>query len=169
MLAGQQISRIGLGGAQWSLADRSDTKQSVATIHAALDAGIRLIDTARAYTTLTDESHNEDLIAAALADHPKREEVLVATKGEHYRAGPDSFPIDCSPKALREHCEASMRHLGVNRIGLYQLHHPDPKVPIEESVLTLADLKAEGKITMIGLSNVSLSLLGDAQFAETRV
>jgi len=157
------ISAIGIGGAGWSLSDRVDDAQTVATIHAALDAGVRLIDTARAYTTLVDESHNEDVIARALADHPLRSEVLVATKGGHFRAGPANFPFDGRPATLREHCDASLRHLKVDRIGLYQLHHPDPRVPIEESVLALAELRQQGKIAMIGVSNVSLSLLRRAQ------
>ncbi|WP_460809851.1 aldo/keto reductase [Microlunatus endophyticus] len=163
MIGDRPISAIGLGGAGWSLGDRVDVAQSVATIHAALDAGIRLIDTARAYTTVTDESHNEDLIALALHDHPLRDEVLVATKGGHYRAGRESFPFDGRPATLRQHCEASLSHLGVDRIGLYQLHHPDPAVPIEESVLALRELQDEGKIAMIGVSNVSLTLLRRAQ------
>ena len=163
MIGDRPVSAIGLGGAGWSLGDRVDVAQSVATLHAALAAGIRLIDTARAYTTVTDESHNEDLIALALHDHPLRDEVLVATKGGHYRAGRDSFPFDGRPATLRQHCEASLRHLGVERIGLYQLHHPDPEVPIEESVLALRELQDEGKIAMIGVSNVSLTLLRRAQ------
>lgn len=162
-IGGRPISAIGLGGAGWSLGDHVDVGQSIATIHAALDAGVRLIDTARAYTTVADESHNEDLVARALHDHPLRDEVLVATKGGHFRAGASSFPIDGRPATLRQHCEASLRHLRVDRIGLYQLHHPDPAVPIEESVLALAELKAEGKIEMIGVSNVSLELLRRAQ------
>ncbi len=158
-----RLSVVGLGGAQWSLTDRPDPAQAIRTIHAAVDAGVRLIDTARAYTTVSDESHNEDLIAAALADHPRRDDVLVATKGGHFRSGQDDFPIDGRPATLRAHCEASLRHLGVQRIGLYQLHHPDPDVPIEESVQALAELRDEGKIALIGVSNVSVSLLRRAQ------
>ena len=156
------VSSIGLGGVHWSVTDRVDSVLSIRTIHAALDAGARLIDTALAYTTLSDESHNEDLIAHALAGYPLRDEVLVATKGGHYRTGPQTFPIDGRPATLRAHCEMSLRHLGIERLGLYQLHHPDPTVPIEESVQALADLQQEGKVGMIGVSNVSREQLDRA-------
>ncbi|KQV06453.1 aldo/keto reductase [Leifsonia sp. Root112D2] len=157
------VSAIGLGGVHWSITDHLDVDQSIRTIHAALDAGIRLIDTARAYTTLVDESHNEDVVARALAGHPLRDEVLVATKGGHFRAGPSDFPVDGRPRTLRAHCEASLRHLRVERIGLYQLHHPDPSTPIEESMQTLVELQQEGKIRMIGVSNVNAQQLRAAQ------
>jgi aryl-alcohol dehydrogenase-like predicted oxidoreductase len=152
-----EVGPIGLGGAPWSFADPVDEGGSIRTIHAAIEAGVRLIDTARAYTTPDHESHNEALIARALANHPLRDEVLVATKGGHFR-GDGSFPVDDRPTTLRAHAEDSLRFLGVERLGLYQLHHPDPQVPIEDSVGELENLRREGKIAMIGLSNVDPEL-----------
>jgi aryl-alcohol dehydrogenase-like predicted oxidoreductase len=149
------MSRIGLGTAQLAFKDISSS-QGVATVHAALDSGIRLIDTALAYTREGVESYAEDLVRRALSTRPDRDEVLVATKGGHYRSG-DSFPVDASPAALRADCETSLRTLGVDRIGLYQLHHVDPAVPLAESVGALRSLRDEGKIADIGLSNVSVT------------
>lgn len=156
MLAGRELSGIGLGTAQFAFRERS-RPDSIATVHAALDAGIRLIDTALAYTRIGVESYAEDVVAAALRSRPDVDAV-VATKGGHLRRG-DDFPIDASPRTLREHCEISLRTLGVERVDLYQLHHVDPKVPFVESVGALAELRAEGKIDGIGLSNVDVAQL----------
>jgi len=139
ILAGREVSGIGLGTAQFAFRERSRS-ESVATVHAALDAGIRLIDTALAYTQEGVESYAEELVAAALRARPGLN-VVVATKGGHLRRG-DRFPIDGSPATLRAHCEISLRTLGVERIDLYQLHHVDPAVPLAESVGALADLRA---------------------------
>jgi aryl-alcohol dehydrogenase-like predicted oxidoreductase len=146
------VSAIGLGGANWSFREPRDDDRIVAFIRDAVSAGVTLIDTARAYTTRTEPSHNERLIARALAG--RTEDVLVATKAGHYRAG-DDFPVDGRPESLRRDCEASLRALDVEAIGLYLLHHPDPAVPIDESVGALEQLRAEGKIRLIGVSNVS--------------
>lgn len=156
------VSAIGLGGVNWSYPKQSEDGLSVQTIHAALDAGVTLIDTALAYTTATVESHNESLIARALRGHPKRDDVLVATKGGHYRRG-DECPVDGRPEVLRAHCEISLRTLEVECIGLYQLHWPDPAVPIAESMGALAKLQEEGKIRMLGVSNVSVAQLEEAR------
>lgn len=152
------MSRIGLGTAQLAFKDITP-EQGIATIHAALDSGIRLIDTALAYTRVGVESYAEDLVHRALRD---RDGVLVATKGGHYRDG-DTFPVDASPAALRANCETSLRALGVDRIGLYQLHHVDPAVPLAESVGALRELRDEGKIASIGLSNVSVAQIIEAR------
>jgi aryl-alcohol dehydrogenase-like predicted oxidoreductase len=125
-----------------------------------MDAGIRLIDTALAYTRPGIESYAEQVIATALRDHP-HDRPLVATKGGHYRDG-DRFPIDGRPEALRAHCEVSLRTLQVERIDVYQLHHVDPRVPLAESVGALKELHCEGKIATVGLSNVTIPQLETA-------
>jgi len=153
---------VGLGGAQWTFSGQSE-RDSTAVIHAALDAGVTLIDTARAYTTTAHPSSNEALLAGALAGHSLGGTVLVATKGGHFRAGEQEFPIDGRPSVLRSHVEGSLRHLRRNTLSLYFLHWPDPAVPLEESVGALSDLRAEGKIEMLGLSNVSLDQVRLAQ------
>lgn len=167
-LGERMVWPIGLGGASWSLGAVRDDEAAVAVIHAALDAGVDLIDTARAYTTLDEPSHNEALIARALQTHPRGGEAVVATKGGHYRAGERDFPIDGRPATLREHVEHSLRTLGVERLDLYFLHHPDPAVPIAESVGQLGQLRAEGKLALVGVSNVSAEQYRDA-LAETRI
>lgn len=156
--------RIAFGAAKLSLAAEPDDAAALATIRAALDAGVRTIDTALAYTTLTDESHSEALVAKALRDYDERDEVLVATKGGHFRAGLRDFPIDGRPETVRRHCEISLRTLGVERIGLYFLHHPDPTVPFTDSIGALRDLQRAGKIGLIGISNVDI---GQIEAAST--
>mgnify|MGYP001116419586 CR=1 FL=1 len=150
-----QVSEIGLGGMPMSVEGRPDAQRSVATIHAALDAGVTLIDTADSYSLGgEDTGHNESLIAGALATYRgDTSNVLVATKGGHIRPGDGSWIVDGRPEYLKQACEASLKRLGVERIGLYQFHRPDPRVPIEESVGALADLLAEGKIRFAGVSN----------------
>lgn len=149
---------IGLGTAQLAFKPIS-AEEGIRVIHAALDAGVRLIDTALAYTRLGEESYAEQLVARALSG--RTESVLLATKGGHFRRG-DAFPIDASARALRSHVETSLRNLRVDSIDLYQLHHVDPSVPLFESVAALAALQAEGKIVEIGLSNVDISQIRDA-------
>ncbi|HSO55805.1 MAG TPA: aldo/keto reductase [Actinomycetes bacterium] len=163
-LGGLQVSAIGLGEMPMSLAGRPDEARSIRTIHAALDAGVTLIDTADAYCI--DESevgHGERLIAKALAAWPgDRDRVLVATKGGHTREGGE-WGLDGRPEYLRQACEASLRALGVEAIGLYQFHRPDPKVPFAESVGAMAELKEAGKVRLVGLSNVSVDQIRQAR------
>ena len=163
-LGGLQVSAIGLGEMPMSLAGRPDEAQSIRTIHAALDAGVTLIDTADAYCI--DESevgHGERLVARALTAWPgDRDRVLVATKGGHTREGGEWY-LDGRPEHLRQACEASLRALGVEAIGLYQFHRPDPKVPFAESVGAMAELKAAGKVRLVGLSNVSVDQIRQAR------
>ncbi|MFJ3820934.1 aldo/keto reductase [Streptomyces nodosus] len=149
-----EVSAIGLGGMPMSIEGRPEEERSLSTIHAALDAGVTLIDTADAYHLHADEvGHNEILIAKALASHERGAEVLVATKGGHLRPGDGSWTLDGSPEHIRAACEASLRRLGVEAIGLYQFHRPDPAVPYAESVGAVRDLLDEGKIRMAGVSN----------------
>ncbi|WP_189931041.1 aldo/keto reductase [Streptomyces sulfonofaciens] len=149
-----QVGAIGLGGMPMSIEGRPDEARSIATIHAALDAGVTFIDTADAYHQHADEvGHNEALIAKALATHSAGSEVLVATKGGHLRPGDGTWTLDGRPEHLKRACEASLKRLGVEAIGLYQFHRPDPAVPYEESVGAIAELLDEGKIRMAGISN----------------
>jgi aryl-alcohol dehydrogenase-like predicted oxidoreductase len=152
-----EVSAIGLGGMPMSIEGRPDEARSIATIHAALDAGITLIDTADAYhLTATDDGHNESLIAKALASYGgDTSDVLVATKGGHLRPGDGSWTLNGSPKYIAEAAEASLKRLGVEAIGLYQFHRPDPKTPYEDSVGAIRDLLDAGKIRMAGISNAN--------------
>jgi aryl-alcohol dehydrogenase-like predicted oxidoreductase len=159
-----KVSAVGLGAMPLSLAGRPDEARSLRTIHAALDAGVTLIDTADAYCLGGSEvGHNERLVAKALTSWPgDREGVLVATKGGHTRPGRE-WGLDGRPEYLRQACEASLRALGAEAIGLYQFHRPDPKVPFAESVGALAELRAAGKVRMVGLSNVSVDQIEQAR------
>ncbi|MET7571007.1 aldo/keto reductase [Streptomyces sp. NPDC005492] len=151
-----EVGAIGLGGMPMSIEGRPDEARSLATIHAALDSGVTLIDTADAYHLHADEvGHNETLIAKALASHDRGADVLVATKGGHLRPGDGSWTLDGRPEYLKEACEASLRRLGVEAIGLYQFHRPDPRVPYADSVGALRELLDEGKIRMAGISNAN--------------
>ncbi len=155
-IGNRTVSAIGLGGMPMSIEGRPDRDRSLATIHASLEAGVTFIDTADAYHLHADEvGHNESLIAEALQSWGgDASQVLVATKGGHLRPGDGSWTIDSSPQHLREACEASLKRLGVDAIGLYQLHRPDVSgVPYEESVGAIGELLDEGKIQMAGISN----------------
>jgi aryl-alcohol dehydrogenase-like predicted oxidoreductase len=152
-----QVSAIGLGGMPMSIEGRPDEQRSIATVHAALDAGVTLIDTADAYhLTAHDVGHNESLIARALATYPgDTSDVLVATKGGHLRPGDGSWTLNGSPEYLKRACEESLKRLGVEAIGLYQFHRPDPTVPYAESVGAIRDLLNAGKIRLAGISNAN--------------
>ena len=161
---GTPVSAVGLGGMPMSIEGRPDRDRSVATIHAALDAGITLIDTADAYHLHADDvGHNEALIAEALASYGgSTEHVVVATKGGHLRPGDGSWTLDGSPGHLREAVQASAKRLGVEQIGLYQFHRPDPDVPFAESVGTLVELLDEGLIGLAGISNATVDQIRQA-------
>lgn len=159
LIAGREIEGIGLGTAQFAFRDGT-AEDSVATVHAALDAGVMLIDTALAYTRPGVESYAEDIVARAVRGLTG-ERPLVATKGGHWRDG-DGFGVDGRPETLRTHCEISLRTLGAGCIDLYQLHYMDPAVPLADSVGALAQLRQEGKIAAIGLSNVTVAQLDEA-------
>jgi aryl-alcohol dehydrogenase-like predicted oxidoreductase len=158
------VSAIGLGGMPMSIEGRPDEERSIRTIHAALDSGITFIDTADAYHLHAGEvGHNELLIAKALATYSgDTSAVLVATKGGHLRPGDGSWTLNGSPEYLKRAAEASLKRLGVDAIGLYQFHRPDPSVPYAESVGALRDLLDDGKIKMAGISNANLDQIREA-------
>ncbi|WNI26593.1 aldo/keto reductase [Streptomyces sp. ITFR-16] len=158
------VSAIGLGAMPLSIEGRPDEARAVATVHAALDAGITLIDTADSYHWHAGETgHNELLIARALRCYPgDTSGVLVATKGGRGRPGDGSWTVTGSPGHLRRAAEASARRLGVEAIGLYQLHKPDPDVPWAESVGALRDLLDAGTIRAAGISNVTTDQIREA-------
>jgi aryl-alcohol dehydrogenase-like predicted oxidoreductase len=161
-----EVSAIGLGGMQLSIGGGVPDERAIATIHAALDAGITLIDSADAYYTPGehDVGHNERIIARALeAWNVDTSHVLVATKGGHTRSADGGWDIDASPEHLRQACDASLAALGVERIGLYQLHRPDPAVDYAESIGALAELREVGKVAMVGVSNASIDQIRIAQ------
>lgn len=163
-LGSRTVSAIGLGGMPMSIEGRPDRDRSVATIHAALDAGVTLIDTADAYHEHADEvGHNESLIAEALRSYGgDTSGVLVATKGGHLRPGDGSWTVDGRPEYLKEAAKASARRLGVEAIGLYQFHRPDPGVPYAESIGALRELIDEGVIEMAGISNANIAQIDEA-------
>ncbi|HEX5005048.1 MAG TPA: aldo/keto reductase [Gemmatimonadales bacterium] len=155
---------VGFGGMPLSIDGRPTEAQGVRVVHAALDAGVRLVDTADVYCLADpDLGHNERLLAAALRSwNGPRDEVLVATKGGLTR--PDGrWERNARPEHLRKACDRSLRALGVEQIALYQLHAPDPRVPFAESVGMLAELQQEGKIRWVGLSNVSVDQVNAAR------
>jgi aryl-alcohol dehydrogenase-like predicted oxidoreductase len=155
---------IGLGCMRLATAPDRDDERGVAVIHAALDAGATLLDTADAYCLdERDTGHNERLVARALAAWTgDRSRITVATKGG-IRRPKGAWLNDGRAKHLREACEASRRALAVDTIDLYQLHAVDPRVPIETSVGALARLQEEGKIREVGLCNVTVSQIRAAR------
>ncbi len=165
------VSAIGLGAMPLSIEHRPDERRALATVHAALDAGVTLIDTADSYHWHAGESgHNELLIARALASYGgDTSAVLVATKGGRGRPGDGSWTVNGSPAHLKQAAGNSARRLGVEAVGLYQLHKPDPDVPWAESLGALRELLDAGTIRAAGISNVSAEqirtahdILGDA-------
>jgi aryl-alcohol dehydrogenase-like predicted oxidoreductase len=130
-----------------------DRENALAVLRRAVELGVNLIDTSDAY----GPEVNELQIAEALRPYP--EGLVIATKGGLLRDRNANWPTDGRPEHLRAACEASLRRLRVDRIDVYQLHAPDPKVPLEDSVGALAELRREGKIRHVGLSNVSVEEL----------
>jgi pyridoxine 4-dehydrogenase len=135
-------------------ADREGAKE---VLRRAIELGVNLIDTAFSY----GPSVNEELIAETL--HPYPDDLVIATKGGLTRPGPGEWQRDGRPETLRESLEGSLRRLRIDRIDLYQLHSIDPQVPLEESVGTLAELRQQGKIRHVGLSNVDARQLAAAR------
>ncbi len=126
-----------------------DLDEAKKVLRRAVELGVNFIDTADSY----GPDVSEDLIAAAL--HPYADDLVIATKGGLVRPGPGRWDPDGRPEHLRAACEGSLRRLKLEQIPLYQFHRPDPKVPISESIGLLVELKAEGKIRHIGVSNVT--------------
>jgi len=156
-----RVRRLGFGAMRitgkgvWGEPD--DPSAAGDVLRRVVDLGVNLIDTADSY----GPEVSERLIGDTLAPYP--EDLVIATKGGMLRDGPGSWRADCSPLHLREACEGSLRRLKTETIDLYQLHTVDKAVPIEESVGALDELKAEGKIRHVGVSNVSVEQLRRAQ------
>jgi pyridoxine 4-dehydrogenase len=156
-----EVRRLGFGAMRitgdgiWGPPDDPDNAKAV--LRRVLELGVNLIDTADSY----GPEVSENLIAEAL--HPYPEGLLIATKGGLRRTGPGEWPRDAHPDRLRECLDGSLRRLRVDRIDLYQLHSPDPTVPLEDSLGALKEAQAQGKIRHIGISNVSLSELERAR------
>ncbi|GHO84935.1 aldo/keto reductase [Dictyobacter formicarum] len=132
-------------------------QEAISVLRRTLELGINLIDTADSYGPEVSES----LIAEALYPYPKG--LVIATKGGLLRPGPGQWVPDGRPQHLREALEGSLRRLRLDRIDIYQFHRPDTKVPFEDSVGEFAKMKAEGKIRHVGLSNVTIEQLAQAQ------
>ncbi|MBZ4319580.1 aldo/keto reductase [Streptomyces huiliensis] len=149
------VSAIGYGAMPLSIEGRPDEARALATVHAALDAGVTLIDTADSYHAPDGEpGHNELLVARALATYGgDRDDVLVATKGGRGRTPDGGWTVDGDPRRLKRVCEESLRRLGTEAIGLYQLHKPDPAVPFADSLGALRDLLDAGTVRLAGISN----------------
>jgi pyridoxine 4-dehydrogenase len=155
------VHRMGFGAMRVTgpgiLGDPPDLDQARATLRRVLELGVNFIDTADSY----GPEVSERLIAEALYPYP--DDLVIATKGGLLRPGPGRWDPDGRPEHLRAACEGSLRRLRLDRIPLYQLHRPDPRVPLAESLGALVQLKDEGKIRHIGVSNVSEDQLRQAQ------
>ena len=134
-----------------------DRAASIAVLRRAVELGVNFIDTADSY----GPNVSEELIAEALAPYPK--DLVIATKGGWNRPGPNQWTHDASPAHLREAVEGSLKRLRLDRIDVYQLHVPDPVVPFDASIETLANMQSEGKIRLVGLSNVTVEHIDRAQ------
>ena len=153
-LGGQiSVNRLGFGAMRltgdgiWG--PPKDRKAALAVLRRAVELDINFIDTADSYGPHV----SEELIAEALYPYPAG--LVIATKGGWNRPGPNQWTHDASPAHLRAAIEGSLKRLRLDRIDLYQLHTPDPVIPFEASVETLAQLQREGKIRLIALSNVT--------------
>jgi pyridoxine 4-dehydrogenase len=148
------VKRLGFGAMRlcgpgiWGEPENQQAAEDV--LRRVVEVGINLIDTADAY----GPGVNEDQISSALYPYP--EDLVIATKGGLVRPGPGRWQTNGRPQHLREACEGSLRRLKVDTIDVYQLHRPDSRVPFEDSVWALAELRDEGKIRHVGLSNVGV-------------
>ena len=155
------VNRMGYGAMRitgsgiWG--DPPDREQAKAALRRAVELDVNFIDTADSY----GPEVSEILIAETLYPYP--EDLVIATKGGLVRPAPNRWDRDGRPEHLREACEGSLRRLKVDQIDLYQFHAPDEKVPLADSIGTLAELKAEGKIRHIGVSNFSPEQVAEAQ------
>lgn len=148
------VTRLGFGAMRlcgpgvWG--EPEDPENAERVLKRAVELGVDFIDTADAY----GPEVNERQISSALYPYP--ENLVIATKGGYTRQGPGRWRTNGRPKHLREACEGSLRRLKVDRIDLYQLHRPDSRIPFEDQVWMLAELRDEGKIRHVGLSNVGV-------------
>jgi pyridoxine 4-dehydrogenase len=155
------VNRLGFGAMRitgpgiWG--EPSSRDQAIATLRRVVELGVNFIDTADSYGPEVSET----LIAEAL--HPYPDDLVIATKGGLVRPGPNRWDADGRPEHLREVCEGSLRRLKLDQIPLYQFHRPDPKVPLAESMGAIAELKNEGKIRHVGISNVTEKQLREAE------
>jgi len=155
------VNRLGFGAMRvtgrgiWG--EPPSREQAIATLRRVVELGVNFIDTADSY----GPSVSEELIAEAL--HPYPDDLVIATKGGLARPGPNRWDANGRPEHLREACEGSLRRLRLEQIPLYQFHRPDPAVPLAESIGAIAELKKEGKIRHVGISNVSEGQLREAQ------
>jgi pyridoxine 4-dehydrogenase len=147
------VNRLGFGAmritGQGIWGDPPDRQRAIETLRRAVELGVNFIDTADSYGPAV----SENLITEALYPYP--DDLVIATKGGLLRPGPNRWEPDGRPEHLRAACESSLKRLRLEQVPLYQFHRPDPNVPIAESIGALADLKAEGKIRHIGISNVN--------------
>ncbi len=155
------VRRLGYGAmritGQGIWGEPADREGAIDVLRRAVELGVNLIDTADSYGPAV----SEELIAEAL--HPYPEDLAIATKGGLTRPGPGRWDADCRPERLKRCCEESLKRLKVDTIDLYQLHTIDPKVPYAESVGALAELRDEGKVRHVGISNVGVAQLEEAQ------
>ncbi len=157
---GCHVSRLGVGGWQaggtgpWGAGPRADDDDAIAAIRCAVEGGVTWVDTAASYGL----GHSEEVVRRALEPWRVGEEVFVFTKCGHPWLG-DDVMTDGRPESIRDECDGSLRRLGVDRLDLLQLHHPDPKVPVEESWGAIVELVAAGKVRWGGVSNVSAEQL----------
>jgi pyridoxine 4-dehydrogenase len=155
------VNRLGYGAMRitgsgiWK--EPPDRERAKAALRRAVELDVNFIDTADSY----GPEVSEVLIAETLYPYP--DDLVIATKGGLVRPGPHRWEADGRPEHLREACEGSLKRLKLDQIPLYQLHRPDPNVPISDSIGTLAELKAEGKIRHIGVSNFSEPQLREAE------
>jgi pyridoxine 4-dehydrogenase len=159
--AGPTVSRLGFGAMRIAGAGvwgpPRNEAETIALLRRAVDEGVSFIDTADSY----GPDVSETLIAKAL--HPYPAGLVIASKGGFTRPGPAAWAIDAQPEHLRRVCAESLKRLRLDRIEAYQLHAVDHRVPIEDSIGTLVDLRCEGKIHHIGVSNVSAAELSRAR------
>ena len=162
------VAAVAFGGMPLSIRDRPDEATGIAVLHAVLDAGVTLLDTADVYCLdHKDIGHNERLFAKALKTWSgDRSTLVVATKGGMVRPN-GGWEYDGRPAHLKQACDKSLKALHVDRLDLYQLHTPDPSVPFADTVGALAELQEQGKIRWIGLSNVSIAQIEEARAIAT--
>jgi pyridoxine 4-dehydrogenase len=155
------VNRLGYGAMRitgrgiWG--EPPDRERAKSVLRRAVELGVNFIDTADSYGPEVSET----LISEAL--HPYPEDLVVATKAGLRRTGPGRWPADGHPRHIKEACEGSLRRLKLDEIPLYQFHRPDPRVPLQESIGAMVELKDAGKVRHIGICNVEESELRQAQ------